>query len=405
MLQANRHTTFAQPPVVSVKDLEADPHGLFRRYRAAVPVIMREDGSFLVLRARDSERLLSDRRLRQAETEFSVMRGITEGVLFAIFEHGMLTSNGVVHQRRRSPFTRTFALRMVTALRPKIRQAAHALLDGWQDGRTDFVDRYAAQLPARVISEILGLSRSDIPHFTRCVYEVTRVLGFTFGPRDVPRMERAAKTLYRYVEQVLAERRARPTRDLLSSFLADAESHGDLSPTEVVIQIMIVIIGGTDTTRVAMANLAALLLDRRELWEAVREKPGLIPGAVTESLRFEPSVGSVGRVTVEDLPLDDFLLPAGSLVSFSLLSAMRDEAVYAEPDRFDILREDHPRVHPVFGAGAHRCLGESLAKAELEEGLAVLLERFPQLELAAGLPTVSGHVGIRRIGPMPVRWR
>jgi cytochrome P450 len=86
------------------------------------------------------------------------------------------------------------------------------------------------------------------------------------------------------------------------------------------------------------------------------------------------------------------------------MSAMRDDAVYRNPDRFDIHRTDNPRLHLVFGGGAHRCIGEALAKAELEEGLSVLAARLPQLRLAAGMPKLQGHAGIRRIGAMRVRW-
>jgi cytochrome P450 len=84
--------------------------------------------------------------------------------------------------------------------------------------------------------------------------------------------------------------------------------------------------------------------------------------------------------------------------------AMRDPALYAEPDRFNIRRTDHPRRHLVFGAGAHRCLGEVLARAELEEGLAALVQRLPQLQVAGRPPTMFGHAGIRRVDAMRVGW-
>ncbi|WP_340117151.1 cytochrome P450 [Pelagibius sp. 7325] len=394
----------AQPAVVTVHELEADPHGVFRHHRAIAPVIQRDDGSFLVLRARESEELLKDKRFCQPGAAFAKLRGINNGMLLALFDQTMLTSNGTMHRRRRSPFTRAFALRMIVALRPSIRQAAHNLLDDWAGEEVDFVDRYAALLPAHLISEMLGLAKEDIPHFTQCVYEVSRALSFTFGPEDLPAIERAAQDLYSYVTHVLETKRRRPSGDFLSNFLTDVKAAGDLSPLDSVIQVMTVIIGGTDTTRVAMAMLVGMLLEHPEQWEAVLQDRRLVQGAVKEALRFEPSVGSVSRMTTEDVAVGDYLLPAGRYVTFSVMSAMRDEAVYEKPDRFDIRRRDHPRLHPVFGAGSHRCLGEALALAELEEGLTALLERFPRLRLIEGLPRVSGHAGIRRIGPMPVRW-
>ena len=101
---------------------------------------------------------------------------------------------------------------------------------------------------------------------------------------------------------------------------------------------------------------------------------------------------------------DGHILPAGKFAILSTMSAMRDERVYERPDAFDIRRTDHPRLHPVFGGGPHRCLGEALARAELEEGLLVLAARLPQLHLTGDGPRLRGHSGIRRIGDMRVCW-
>jgi hypothetical protein len=148
----------------------------------------------------------------------------------------------------------------------------------------------------------------------------------------------------------------------------------------------------------------ALLLRHPEQWEAVGRDPGLIPAAVAESLRYEPSVGSTARVAREDIVLDGRVLPAGSLIILSTMSAMRDEHAYAWPDVFDIRRNDFPRLHPVFGGGAHRCIGEALARVELEEGLSALTRLTPELRLAGVMPVVQGHAGIRRIDALHVAW-
>ncbi|MCR6661620.1 MAG: cytochrome P450 [Luteimonas sp.] len=129
-----------------------------------------------------------------------------------------------------------------------------------------------------------------------------------------------------------------------------------------------------------------------------------MPRAVLECLRYEPAVASVPRVTLEDIVLDGTLLPGGRALSLSTLSAMRDPALYSDPDRLDIRRADPPRRHPVFGGGVHRCLGEALAKVELEEGLAALARRLPALELDGGPVTVQGAFGIRSVHGLRVRW-
>lgn len=392
-------------PTLSVAELEADPHGVFRTWRPRVPFIGHEIGGYMVLRAQDVDQLMRDPRVQATETLYPEKREIPQGRLFDIFAHGMLTANGAVHRRRRSPFTRTFATRLVEALRPRIRDAAEALVrDCMDEGAVDLVARYTALIPAQTIADILGLPRGDIPRFTRLAYEVSRVLSFTFGPEDVPELEAAAVALQDYVVEILEARRAAPRDDFLSRFLAEADAAGELTPDEVVIQLVQMIIGGTDTTRGAGAMQVALLLQHPEQWEAVRQDPGLVPAAVAESLRFEPSVGSAGRVAREDIALDGYVVPANSLIMLSILSALRDEQAYARPDVFDIHRTDRPRLHPVFGGGAHRCLGEALARIELEEGLGALMRLAPQLRLAGPMPMLHGHSGIRRIDALRVAW-
>jgi cytochrome P450 len=115
-------------------------------------------------------------------------------------------------------------------------------------------------------------------------------------------------------------------------------------------------------------------------------------------------VGSIPRFTLEDIEIDGYIVPRNNILSLSTLSAMRDPGQYADPDRFNIRRTDHPRRHLIFGLGVHRCLGEVLARAELEESLAALVNLLPQLQLAGKPPSVRGHGGIRRIDDVRVQW-
>jgi cytochrome P450 len=404
MLEARRENP---PPIVTltVAELEADPHGVLRHHRAITPFVAHERGGYMVLRAADVEQLIKDPRTRQIETEYAKLRGFTEGALYENFEFSMLFSNDPAHRRRRSPFTRTFAAKMILEMRPHIRAIAEGLVDEWHDeGEIDLVERYAALIPARVASRLLGLPQADIPHFTGLVYSVCRILSLNFAPQDIPEMERAARELQLYVADLLSARRHTPAEDFISSYVADVDEKAEMSPIEVIVQMVILIMAATDTTRVAMASQVAVLLQHPDQWQAVCHDPALIPGAVAEGLRYEPSVGSVSRIPLEDIELDGQILPAGQYATLSIMSAMRDETVYDRPDAFDIRRTDHRRLHPIFGGGAHRCIGEALARIELEEGLATLAARIPQLRLADGPPKMSGHSGIRRISPVRVAW-
>lgn len=358
-----------------------------------------------MLRYADVDRLIKDPRARATETAFPEMLGVTTGALFDAFQYGMLTANGDVHHNRRSPFSRAFATRIIAELRPRIRQCSEELIDSWYgDGRVEFVERFAAQVPACIISELLGLPREDIPWFTKLVYQVTRFISLSVTKDEIPLSEEATRQLRNYVEKVLDDRRRAPRDDFLSTFLIAADEAAKLSALEVIFQIVQVIVAGTDTTRVAIAMQVALLLQHREQWDAVCRDPGLIPAAVAEAMRFEPSVASTSRITTENIEVGGAALPAGRLVLLSTMSSMRDERAYERPDVFDISRTNQPRLHPIFGGGAHRCLGEALARVELEESLAVLAARIPQLRLDKA-PAIKGHTGIRRVDSMRLSWR
>jgi cytochrome P450 family 103 len=396
----------SQPPTLSLEELNRDPHGIFRHYRPLTPLLKREDGSYIVIRASDVERLATDPRTRQPETDYVERRGIRSGPLFEFFRDTMLMANGSVHRNRRAPMSRTFAFRIISDLRPRIRATANKLLDSHYDkGEMNFADDYAALIPARTISDILGVPEADIPVFTGWVYGFTRILSSSFRREDIPGAIDAKVKLTDYVAALLAERRSSPGDDFLTTYAGAVDEDGHLSPEEIVSQVFTVIVAGSETTRSAMAMQVALLLEHRDQWNAVCHNASLIPGAVLEGLRYEPSVGSFVRFTIDDIEIGGQHLPAGQILTLSTMSALRDPAVYTNPDRFDIRRADHPRWHAVFGAGAHRCLGEALAKAELEEGLLALTARMPGLELAGEPPKMNLHSGARQISGMRVAWR
>jgi cytochrome P450 family 103 len=392
-------------PTMTLRELDADTHGTFRRYRRDHAVVRHEAGSYFVLRMADVERLSKDSRLIGSGTAIPEMTGFRQGAMVDVFEYGMLTANGEVHRRRRAPFAKLFAARAISEMRPRIRRVVERIIDEWYaDGETDLIEALSAPLPARVIADMFGLPDGDIPDFTRDSYEVTKVFLFGLQPDELAGIELAGQRLRDYVARALDDRRSNPREDFLTAFLAAADEAGEMSPEEMVFQIVMLIAGATDTTRVAMVMQVALLLQRRAQWEAVCRDPALVPAAVAESLRLEPSAAAVGRIAAEDVEIDGTTVPAGSFVTLSTMSAMRDERAFDRPDTFDIGRSDQMRMHAVFGYGVHRCIGEALARTELEEGLAALAARIPHMQLDAA-PSLAGHFGIRRIDQMRVSWK
>jgi len=395
----------AEPPTLSLAQLDEDPHGVFRRYRHLTPLLKRENAGYIAIRAADMEPLAFDPRTRQIETEQLALRGIHAGPLVELWGNSMLFSNGSEHRRRRAPLSRAFAFKLIEQLRPRIRATALQILEQHlQAGELDLLVDFAALIPARIIADILGIPAADVPHFTELVYSVSRSLGLSYGRSEIQGMEDSARQLMEYVDGLLGARAAALNNEFLTSYLNTVTEAGNLSAAEILGQIVSVIIAGSDTTRGSIAVQVALLLQHREQWDAVCADPALIPGAVSESLRYEPVVGSIPRFTLEDIEVDGYVVPRNNILSLSTLSAMRDPGQYADPDRFNIRRTDHPRRHLIFGLGVHRCLGEVLARAELEESLAALVSLLPHLELAGKPPSLQGHGGMRRIDRMRVQW-
>ena len=394
----------APPRVIDPTTLCQAPHARFAELRRETPLVQLGPNQYLVLRSRHVLPLFTDPRTRQIEgPEFVALHKIPDGILARFLSDLFLFSNGEVHRAKRGLFARSFAHRFMRDARGQVRAVADGIVAGLPRGESvDFVDARAARVPADMIAAILGLPPSDAPYFAKLVYGVARAFAPVYPLDQHQAIENATKALFDYVEEQLCQRLAVPGDDLLTALVGDWQAKQDIPFEGLVFQVIGLIIGGSDTTRAAFAMLVSLLLQSPGDWEALRSDPGLIPGAVDEGMRYEPPVGSIPRVTTAPVGFDGFGVPAGTILRLSTLSALRDPALYADPDRFDIRRQDHPRRHLVFGLGPHRCIGDMLARVEMEESLAALLEGAPEIELERA-PRMLGFGGLRQITTMRVR--
>jgi cytochrome P450 len=382
-------------------DAPGDAHAVLRNLREQAPLARTPIGLVLALRHRHLELVTSD-ATRQMETETKVMQGITSGPIWDLMTSGMLFANGDVHARRRAPVARTFAFKLMDAMRPKVIDVATELVEPRVGaGPIDFVGEIAAQIPARIIADILGIPRSDLPIFMQWISDTAESLGFI----DLTRRQQIEDSLVAftaYVADLLDDRRKTPKGDFLSDYVDATARDAQLSEAEIRTQVLGLILAGSDTTRGSLCMTLAHLLRHLDQWRAFCADPdGLKKGVVAEGLRYEPIVSGVPRVALRDLDIDGYLVPAGTPVAVSLLSALRDPEVYADADRFDITRTDHPRWHPIFGGGAHRCVGEALARAEMEETLAVIARLAPNTTLIGDFPTLA-QGAIRQVSAMRV---
>ncbi|MGB2573180.1 MAG: cytochrome P450, partial [Henriciella sp.] len=198
------------------------------------------------------------------------------------------------------------------------------------------------------------------------------------------------------------QRRKNPQEDFVTEYVRKTAEAGNLEEDEIRTQLLGLILAGSDTTRGSICMILSELLQHPQQWtDLIADPDGLKRAAVEEGMRYQPVVSGIPRIAMRDIEIDGYLVPQGAVIAISIISALRDPEIFSEPDRFNIHRADQQRWHFGFGAGAHRCVGEALARAEMEEMLATIARMAPNTKLI-GDPPILMPGAIRQVGPMTV---
>jgi cytochrome P450 family 142 subfamily A polypeptide 1 len=316
----------------------------------------------------------------------------------------MVDLDDPLHKRRRGLVSRGFTPRRVQERAPRIRAICVELIERARErGRFDFVGDVAAWLPLIVIGDMLGIEPSD--HARLLAWSEAMILGA--GATDPAAILRAAGAFEEYCvyqRAVIAERHARP-RDDLVSILVHAEIDGTrLSDDELLMESLLILIGGDETTRHVLSGGMYELLRHPDQLRALAREPARIPVAVEEMLRWVSPIQNMARTATRDVELHGQRIEAGQKLLLLYPAANRDPTVFADPHRFDATRT--PNDHLAFGIGAHYCLGANLARLELHVFFEELLRRMPTLTLATAAPPPRRASNfICGIEQLPVEWR
>ncbi|WP_433471849.1 cytochrome P450 [Spirillospora sp. CA-142024] len=376
---------------VTAADLEDDPHPHLARLREREPVSwLPALGGWLVTSRDLALRVMRDpAAFTVDDPRFSTAR---------VVGPSMLSLDGPVHTRHRDAFARPFRpARTRERFTAFVEAEVDRLVGGLAPaGRAELRGELAGPLAVAVVAETLGLYGVDAST-VRSWYGafVEAVSAITAGGEAPERAGEAHRLLRAAVEEAIGA--SRP-----GSQLAEA-ARGGLTTAEVVANAAILMFGGIDTTEGMIANAVRHLLGHPGELRLVLDDRDLLPAAIEESLRLEPSASVVDRYATRDTDLGGTPVPAGDLVRVSIAGANRDPAVFPDPDRFDP-RRANVAEHLAFAHGPHFCFGAHLARLEARTALAALLERLPGLRLDPSRPACPRGLVFRRPPELHVRW-
>ncbi len=313
------------------------------------------------------------------------------------------------HTRVRKAQTGYFTVKRVGEQRQTIEDVVSLCLDEMEShgAPVDLVEMFAALVPALVLCDMLGVPREDRVRFE----ELTEVL--IAGARTTPAEKLSSITgFYGYVRQVLAEKRTQPGGDLLSKLVAS----GELNDNELAGTTLFLFVAGHKTVSINLALSVLFLLSDRERWNAARADLSAIDRTVEELLRLLSPVPTMTRTAIEDVELDDeTVIGAGEAVTVFGIAPSGDEDKIGDLDTFDPSRASVE--HLAFAWGRHMCLGQHLARLEMQIALEGLMRRFPNLRLAVpaedvpmlpievlGVIEIPGRPIPSEVERLPVAW-
>ena len=311
----------------------------------------------------------------------------------------LLGENDPKHRTQRRMMIPAFTVKRATAMRPDIQRIVDELLDAMtaQGPTADLVSAFALPVPSMVICALLGVPYADHEFFEAQSRRLLR------GPRAEDSQD-ARDQLDAYLGGLIDRKQKDPGEGLLDDLIREQLSEGALNRTELLSLAVILLVAGHETT----ANMISLgtftLLRHPERLAELLDDPGLLPDAVEELMRSLSIVDGLMRLALEDIDVDGTTIRAGEGVVFSAAVINRDEDIYTAPDTLDWHRPT--RHHVSFGFGIHQCLGQNLARAELEIALHSLFDRLPTLRLAVPADEIPFKPGdtIQGMLELPVTW-
>lgn len=374
-----------------------DPAARFAEARAQHPWLARSDVGYVITAFAAAKDLLGqDAHLRIAVDEVVAYMGADEARWGLWMKRLMIAQTGEVHRRLRDVLAPMFTPRAANTHRQLMKRVVSDLLDEWAPRKAIDFEEFASYFPVTVMCAIIGASPDVLPRLRSSLE--TLGLSYNMIPGLLPKLEEALGVMHDFVVQLVSLRRAgerlHPEPDLLDSLIAAIDA-GTLSEEEVYDLLIFLFGAGYDTSKNVLTLLMQHLCARPEIYARCAEDRPYCTKVVEEGLRYT-SPSNIPRRVWKDITYRDVLIPEGTTLFFPVNILGRDPSTFPNPDVFDPDRSNENR-HMAFGRGAHLCLGQFIARAQLEEGLHLIAQRMtnPVTEGPLGWRPFTGVWGIR----------
>ncbi|GAA0377202.1 cytochrome P450 [Streptomyces blastmyceticus] len=360
------------------------------------------DGShaWVVTKHEAARKLLADPRLSSDRTRAGFPATSARVASFRDSRRPFIGLDPPEHGPLRRMTISEFTVKRMKGMREDIERIVHGFIDDMLAAGppADLVGSFALPVPSMVICQLLGVPYADHDFFQDASRRLVQ-------SADAATAVAARQDLERYMDGLITELQTRPGPGLLGSLVAEQLANGEIDREGLIANALLLLVAGHETTASMTSFGVITLLEHPDQLAALRADPGLAPGAVEELLRYLAIADLAGsRVATADIEIDGQLIRAGDGVIVTNSIANRDGSVFAEPDTFDVRRS--ARHHIAFGYGVHQCLGQNLARLELEVIITALFDRIPTLRLAVPVDRLTLRPGttIQGVNELPVTW-
>jgi cytochrome P450 len=400
-------------PVLDVlhPDFVANPNPMIDRMLRQQPIAFDPRlGGWLIGSYGDTMRLQRDPRLHSNRVGYvtAALSPELRAMIMPLsdwYEQWLPMKDPPEHTRLRRLAAPAFQPRNLARLERRVEEVVDQIIDRvMAAGEMEVARDFGFPVPRTIIGAMIGIPDEDLHRLMPWTHDLIALLGGELTAADaIARARRSHDQMTAYYRDLIEERRRRPIEgEILSSLVAACDADDRLSVDELVTMIALLTVAGYETTAQLITNGTLLLLQNPEQLALLRANPALVPGAIEEMLRCEPSPAFNTRTVREPFEYEGHRFEPGQILYFMVVAANRDPARFPDPHRFDVTRPDN--AHLTFGFGIHHCLGAPLARMEARIAFQRLIARLPGLHLPEQPIVRKPSMAMRALERLVVRW-